>query len=170
MAAEEPAKYRQIASELRARIRSGEFEPGARLPSKTALMDKHQVALGTVNDALNVLRDEGLLYTERGRGTFVCDPLPEEAQSQLEAALSRVDDLAERVAAVEQALAELRESIVLREVTADKSVLVRIKREVQDHARLLARMRQALEKAGITLVGADQQDEHAILGSWPWVK
>jgi GntR family transcriptional regulator len=136
MAAEEPAKYRQIAGELRARIRSGEFEPGARLPSKTALMEKHHVALGTVNDALNVLRDEGLLYTERGRGTFVSDPLPEEARSQLEAALSRIDELNGRVDAVE--------------------------REVQAHARLLARMRQRLDKAGITLANVDQRDEQAM--------
>jgi DNA-binding GntR family transcriptional regulator len=93
-------------------------------------MDEHHVALGTVNDALKVLRDEGLLYTERGRGTFVCDPLPEEAQSELKAVLSRLDA---------------------------------VEREVQDHARMLARMRQRLEKAGITLASADQRDhEQAI--------
>jgi GntR family transcriptional regulator len=143
VAAEEPAKYQQIAGELRARIRSGEFEPGARLPSKTALMEKHHVALGTVNDALKVLRDEGLLYTERGRGTFVSDPLPEEAQSELEAVLNRIDELAGEVRLLNE-----RMDVV--------------EREVQDHARLLARMRQRLEKAGITLANADQRDEQAM--------
>jgi GntR family transcriptional regulator len=37
-----------------------------------------------------------------------------------------------------------------------------VEREVQDHARLLARMRQRLEKAGITLASADQRDERAV--------
>ncbi len=52
MTGEEPPKYRQIADDLRARIHSGEYAPGARLPSKAELMARYETALGTVDRAL----------------------------------------------------------------------------------------------------------------------
>jgi DNA-binding GntR family transcriptional regulator len=97
MAAEEPAKYRRIAGDLRDAIRGGKYEPGSRLPSKSALMDAYGVAVGTVDDALNLLRSEGLLYSEHGRGTFVADPLPAQARSEYEAISARLDALEEAV-------------------------------------------------------------------------
>jgi DNA-binding GntR family transcriptional regulator len=111
-----PAKYQQLADDLRTRIRSGEYEPGSQLPSKAVLMDKHHVALGTVNEALRVLRSEGLLETRQGTGTYVCDPLPEEgAPSEYETMMERLDGmtdevrrLRERLDAVEQELAQRR--------------------------------------------------------------
>jgi DNA-binding GntR family transcriptional regulator len=114
MAREVPAKYRQLADDLRGRIRSGEYEPGSQLPSKATLMEKHQVALGTVNEALRVLRGEGLLETRQGAGTYVCDPLPAEgAPSEFEAMMERLDGmtdevrrLRERLDAVERQLAQ----------------------------------------------------------------
>jgi GntR family transcriptional regulator len=116
MAREVPAKYQQLADDLRARIRSGEYEPGSQLPSKAALMGKHHVALGTVNEALRVLRGEGLLETRQGTGTYVCDPLPDEgAPSEYETMMERLDGmtdevrrLRERLDAVERELAQRR--------------------------------------------------------------
>lgn len=63
--------YRQIASELRRAIRSGEFAPGKRLPASTELAVRYGVARQTVQRALDILRVEGLITTQRGRGTFV---------------------------------------------------------------------------------------------------
>jgi GntR family transcriptional regulator len=40
----------------------------------------------TARSAVRVLRDEGLVYTEPGRGTFVADPLPAPAGAASEAA------------------------------------------------------------------------------------
>jgi len=96
MAALSP-KYRQIADELRARIRSGEYAPGDRLPSMADLMAAHRVALGTVKDAIGVLTDEGLAYKEQGRGTFVSNPLPEEARSEFEQMSAAIEELSEQV-------------------------------------------------------------------------
>jgi GntR family transcriptional regulator len=63
--------YKQIADSLRTAIRSGELAPGARLPSEAELIRDFGVAQGTVRNALNLLRTEGLLYSEQGRGVFV---------------------------------------------------------------------------------------------------
>ena len=39
-------------------------------------MDRHSVARGTVRDAMDLLRAEGLVRTEHGRGSFVRDRPP----------------------------------------------------------------------------------------------
>lgn len=68
--------FKQIADRLRAAIRSGELAPGGRMPSEQALMDAHGVARGTIREAVSLLRSEGLVRTEHGRGSFVRDRPP----------------------------------------------------------------------------------------------
>jgi GntR family transcriptional regulator len=68
--------FKQIADGLRAAIMSGELEPGARLPSEQQLIDRYRVARGTIRDAVNLLRSEGLVRTEHGRGSYVRDRPP----------------------------------------------------------------------------------------------
>lgn len=68
--------FKQIADRLRSAIYSGELIAGARLPSEQELMDAHGVARGTIRQAVNLLRSEGLVRTEHGRGTFVRDRPP----------------------------------------------------------------------------------------------
>jgi DNA-binding GntR family transcriptional regulator len=64
-------KYQRIASQLRQQIRAGEYEPGARLPAETALMERFGVSLPTLRQAIGLLRAEGLLESRHGIGTFV---------------------------------------------------------------------------------------------------
>jgi len=48
---------------------AGEF--GRRLPAQVALSEQMGVAVTTMQRALNVLKDEGLIYGVKCRGTFV---------------------------------------------------------------------------------------------------
>jgi DNA-binding GntR family transcriptional regulator len=66
-------KYRQIASDLRARIEAGEF-PDGRLPGKESLKAHYRVAVNTLDRVLQVLRSEGRIETVQGAGTFIRDP------------------------------------------------------------------------------------------------
>ena len=68
--------FKQIADRLRAAMQSGELGPGERLPSEQSLMETHGVARGTIRQAVSLLRSEGLVRTEHGRGTFVRDRRP----------------------------------------------------------------------------------------------
>lgn len=68
--------WRQVYTLLRARIGSGEYEPGQPVPSITRLAAEHGVAEGTVRKALDQLKAEGLLTGVTGLGTFVCDHAP----------------------------------------------------------------------------------------------
>lgn len=63
--------YQQLAAILRGRIADGAI--AGRLPSEKALAQEYGVAIGTVRKAMAVLRDEGLIYTARGWGSFVSD-------------------------------------------------------------------------------------------------
>src|SRR4051795_3684976 len=68
--------FKQIADRLRAAIVAGELAPGARLPSEQELIDTLGVARGTIRQAMNLLRSEGLVRTEHGRGSFVRERPP----------------------------------------------------------------------------------------------
>lgn len=68
-AAEHP--HRQIAADLRVRIRRGEWPPGERLPSIPAIAASYGVAKQTVQRTIDQLRVEGLLITKPGSGTYV---------------------------------------------------------------------------------------------------
>lgn len=65
------ALYQQVAAAIREEIRSGEFEPGAPLPSETQLIERYKVSRPTVRNAIAALRAEGLIDVRHGKGSFV---------------------------------------------------------------------------------------------------
>jgi GntR family transcriptional regulator len=66
--------YRQLAAILRDRIESGEL--AGRMPSEKTLIQEYGLAHGTVRKAIAVLRDEGLVQTTPGWGSYVTDRGP----------------------------------------------------------------------------------------------
>lgn len=64
-------KYRQVANALRDRIRTGQYQPGDRIPTEPVLSTEFGIDRGTVRQGIAVLRREGLISVEHGRGTFV---------------------------------------------------------------------------------------------------
>jgi len=65
--------WQQLADLLRARIKSGEFPPGTRLPSIVSLSQEYDLAPITVRKATTQLQKEGLVESRSGWGTFVTD-------------------------------------------------------------------------------------------------
>ncbi|HZH33909.1 MAG TPA: GntR family transcriptional regulator [Pyrinomonadaceae bacterium] len=63
--------HAQIHAALRERIDSNELSAGSLFPSERELADSYGVSRMTVRQALQALRQEGVIYQERGRGTFV---------------------------------------------------------------------------------------------------
>jgi GntR family transcriptional regulator len=63
--------YQQAAARIRERVQAGELGP--RLPSYMDLAHELGVSPMTVQRAIGLLREEGLVYTVPGRGTFVTE-------------------------------------------------------------------------------------------------
>jgi DNA-binding transcriptional regulator YhcF (GntR family) len=63
--------YQQVANALRAAILTRKLAPGEKLPSGNELARRYGVARMTVQQALRILRDEGLIVSRQGSGVFV---------------------------------------------------------------------------------------------------
>jgi DNA-binding transcriptional regulator YhcF (GntR family) len=61
----------QVANALRAAILTKTLQPGERLPSGVELAKQYGVARMTIQNALAVLREEGLIVSRQGSGVFV---------------------------------------------------------------------------------------------------
>lgn len=68
----EPA-YVSIAGEIAREIRSGALRPGTQLPSYAEMGARYKVSDIVVRSALDLLTSQGLVRTQRRRGTFVAD-------------------------------------------------------------------------------------------------
>ena len=64
-------RYRQLASVIRHKIVSGEYPIGHQLPTVDAMAQSHGIAKVTVRQAFALLAEEGLISSQRGRGTHV---------------------------------------------------------------------------------------------------
>ena len=69
----DPRRYMQIRADLERRIASGELAPGTPL-NIGRLADEHDVGRDTVQQAIRLLADAGLVERWPGLGWFVADP------------------------------------------------------------------------------------------------
>ncbi len=68
------ALYARIASVLRSKIAAGNWPVGEMIPTVAELSREYGAAKITIRQAFKMLSDEGLLKSQRGRGTFVSAP------------------------------------------------------------------------------------------------
>lgn len=103
--------YQQVADDLRRQVAAGgRYPPGTRLPSVRRLAHEYGLAPQTVQNALRVLRQEGLVVSQQGRAYFVRDPnrpvgdgtaASAELRERLELVETGLRELQQRVAALE---------------------------------------------------------------------
>lgn len=75
--------YHQLYEILRGKIIDGEWPPGAMIPPESELCNKYQVSQITARQALDNLVSDGLIYRQRGRGSFVAQPAIETSLSRI---------------------------------------------------------------------------------------
>ena len=75
--------YVQIEEHLKRRMKQGEFTVGTAIPSERELTEMFDVSRMTVRQSITNLVTVGLLYREKGRGTFVATPKVEQPLSGL---------------------------------------------------------------------------------------
>ncbi len=65
--------YSQAAEVIRLRILTGEYPPGSHMPSVRELAQEAAVNPNTMQRALSLLEEQGLLYTQRTAGRTVTE-------------------------------------------------------------------------------------------------
>lgn len=63
--------YERIADEMTERIKSGEFPPGSKLPSRAELCAEYEVSDFVADRVFLTLRMRGMTETVPGRGVYV---------------------------------------------------------------------------------------------------
>ena len=63
--------YVRIVQGIKESILSRKLKEEEQIPSTTYLSNTYKININTVNKAINVLMDEGLIYKKRGIGMFV---------------------------------------------------------------------------------------------------
>ncbi|MEA2527899.1 MAG: GntR family transcriptional regulator, N-acetylglucosamine utilization regulator [Thermomicrobiales bacterium] len=67
-------RYYQLKEIIRERIRSSEWSPGSLIPSERELCERYGISRMTARQSITELVNEGLLYREQGKGTYVGRP------------------------------------------------------------------------------------------------
>jgi len=109
--------HEQIRRDIEARIMSGEWMPGHRIPYEHQLMADYRCSRMTVSKALGGLAEAGLLERRRRAGTFVISP-------RFQRAALEIPDIRSEVASQGKDYAlELRSRSVRRAEEDDRSLL-----------------------------------------------
>lgn len=77
-------RYQRVAALLREQMHAGQLAGGQQLPGELALAEEFGVSRITVRHALAMLRQEGLIVSQRGRGSFVRTPRVRQTLARLE--------------------------------------------------------------------------------------
>lgn len=85
--------YYQLYEILQGKIIRGEWQPGELIPSESELLEQYEVSRSTVRQALDMLVQDGLIYRQRGRGSFVAQPTVEQGLSRI---ISFTEDMRQR--------------------------------------------------------------------------
>ncbi|MEE2036114.1 GntR family transcriptional regulator [Nocardiopsis sp. CT-R113] len=67
------ARYKQVAELLRDAIKRGEYPAGTSLPSQPELAREYDLNQSSISRAMAMLRSEGLIRTEHGKGSVVLE-------------------------------------------------------------------------------------------------
>jgi GntR family transcriptional regulator len=85
--------YQQLYTILRGKISRDEWKPGDLIPTENELIDTYQVSRSTVRQVLDMLVGEGLIYRERGRGSFIAHLTLEQSMTRI---VSFTEDMRQR--------------------------------------------------------------------------
>lgn len=96
--------YERVAASIQQDIKAGRLKPGDKLPGNRALAEQYNVALGTAQNALRYLQDEGWLVATPSVGVFVAEAPPVDNGAVMSTADIRraLADLRATVAALEE--------------------------------------------------------------------
>ena len=139
-------KHRNLAQgvieQITSDIQAGLLKPGDKLPTESAIMERHGVSRTVVREAISHLQASGQAETRHGIGTFV-----------LEAAPANVSLLSETIVTLRDVLAILELRICLETEAAWLAASRRSDAQAVQLGSLVAAMRRGVEEGGGAIEG-----------------
>jgi GntR family transcriptional regulator len=125
--------YYQLEKEIRHMIEE-ELSPGDPLPSEREYSEKYDISRMTVRQAISNLVKEGLIYRQKGRGTFV-------AERKFELDLSGLSSFSEDMK--KRGLTPSNKLISLQTITGNHSISSKLKVDLESEIYVIKRIRLA---------------------------
>lgn len=129
--------YQQLYTILRGKISRGEWKPGDLIPTENEMIETYQVSRSTVRQVLDILVNEGLIYRERGRGSFI-------AQLTLEQSMTRIVSFTEDMH--QRGLEPSTRVLSARLIPASKDIAERLQVPIGEPLACVERLRLADSK------------------------
>lgn len=89
--------YSQLIDQIGIRIFSGKYAPGSKLPSVRDLAQEAAVNPNTMQKALSILEEDGLLYTNRTSGRFITEDTKMIQQAKQKLAQQQISEFLEKM-------------------------------------------------------------------------
>jgi GntR family transcriptional regulator len=89
--------YSQLIEQIQIKICSGIFAPGSKLPSVRELAQEAAVNPNTMQKALSILEEDGLLYTNRTSGRFITEDAKMIEQAKHNLAQEQISEFLEKM-------------------------------------------------------------------------
>lgn len=115
-------------------IEGGEYEPGSQLPTESDLSRQFGVNRHTAREALKLLKNEGVIYSVKGKGNFVTD-------AKIKYRVSKKVRFTSSI--IEAGLAPSKELVEKRLVAADELLAAKLGLDVGDPVLSLKMLRFA---------------------------
>jgi GntR family transcriptional regulator, histidine utilization repressor len=129
------ALYQRIRGDLEARITSGDWPPGHRVPFEHELMETYSCSRMTVNKVISALAEAGLVVRRRRAGSFVSRPRVQSAILQIPDLKGEVEKRGERyeyrLLDLRKRVASARDKIRLGVGTGAQVLAVRCRHEAE---------------------------------------
>jgi GntR family transcriptional regulator len=129
---------------IRRAIHAGEFTPGMKLPGEAEMIERYGVARSTVRLAIQLLKEDGLIETAHGRGSFVAQsPQPQPVRFRASESHSRERRLSTATDVHQADLAELgrrgQHTLQVEEIDPTPAIAARL--ELDDGSAVIVRRR-----------------------------
>lgn len=129
--------YHQLLEYIKSKITSGEYPADELIPSEREFSEKFQISRMTVRQALNNLVQEGFVYRQKGKGTFV-------SRQKVEKKISRLNSYTEEM--IERGLKPSSKLIDFEIIKTDSSLANILKIPESDPIYKIKRIRLADSK------------------------
>ncbi|MEH7401182.1 GntR family transcriptional regulator [Gottfriedia acidiceleris] len=126
--------YHQLLEYIKCKIASGEYPADELIPSEREFSEKFQISRMTVRQALNNLVQEGIVYRQKGKGTFV-------SRQKVEKKISRLNSYTEEM--IERGLKPSSRLVQFDILNSDKALSNILKIKEKDPIYFIKRVRLA---------------------------